>query len=61
LALMKATVHLRDLADAVGGVRRSAESSANAVELLVAVPDPTATVEMLAGRAAPAVAVPAIR
>jgi hypothetical protein len=62
VALMEATVHLLDLADTVGGVEPSPEALAATRELLVAVPDPTATVEVLAGRVEdPAAAVPAIR
>jgi len=59
--LMEATVHLLDLADAVGGVQPSEPALAATRDLLIAVPDPTAAVEVLAGRADPAVAVPAIR
>jgi len=58
---MEATVHLLDLADAVGGVQPSEPALAATRDLLIAVPDPTAAVEVLAGRADPAVAVPAIR
>ena len=58
---MEATVHLLDLADAVGGVEPSAAALVAARDLLIAVPDPTAAVEVLAGRAAPDTAVPAIR
>ncbi|MCT7659625.1 maleylpyruvate isomerase N-terminal domain-containing protein [Mycobacterium deserti] len=61
VALMEATVHLLDLADAVGGIEPSPEALAAVRDLLIAVPDPTAAVEVLAGRAAPAAAVPAIR
>jgi hypothetical protein len=61
IALMEATVHLLDLADAVGGVQPSAQALAATRDLLVAVPDPIAAVEVLAGRADPAAAVPAIR
>jgi hypothetical protein len=61
VALMEATVHLLDLADAVGGVEPSAAALVAARDLLIAVPDPTAAVEVLAGRAAPDAAVPAIR
>ena len=60
-AVMEATVHLLDLADAVGAVEPSPQALAATRDLLIAVPDPTAAVEVLAGRAAPAVAVPAIR
>lgn len=60
-ALMEATVHLLDLAAAVGGVEPSPEALAATRDLLISVPDPTAAVEVLAGRAAPKNAVPAIR
>ena len=60
-ALMEATVHLLDLADAVGGVEPSDEALTATRDLLIAVPDATAAVEVLAGRADPAAAVPAIR
>ncbi len=60
-AVMEATVHLLDLADAVGAGEPSPRSPRATRGLLIAVPDPTAAVEVLAGRAAPAVAVPAIR
>jgi hypothetical protein len=60
--LMEATVHLLDLADAaVGGVEPSAEALAATRDLLVAVPDPRAVVEVLAGRAQPLGVLPAIR
>jgi uncharacterized protein (TIGR03083 family) len=61
VALMEATVHLLDLADAVGGVQPSDPAIAATRDLLIAVPDPIAAVEALAGRAEPAAAVPAIR
>jgi uncharacterized protein (TIGR03083 family) len=61
VALMEATVHLLDLAAAVGGVEPSAQALTATRDLLIAVPDPTAAVEVLAGRAAPDHAVPAIR
>jgi uncharacterized protein (TIGR03083 family) len=61
VAVMEATVHLLDLADAVGGVEPSAEALAATRDLLVAVPDPMAVVEVLAGRIPPQAAVPAIR
>jgi len=61
VALMEATVHLLDLADAVGGVQPSRQALAATRDLLIAVPDPTAAIEVLAGRADPAAAVPAIR
>jgi hypothetical protein len=59
IALMVATVHMLDLADAVGGVEPSPEALAATRDPLIAVPDPTAAIEVLAGRADPAVAVPA--
>ncbi|MGV0742476.1 maleylpyruvate isomerase N-terminal domain-containing protein [Mycolicibacterium sp. XJ870] len=61
LALMEATVHLLDFADAVGGVAPSAPALAATRDLLIAVPDPTAAVEVLAGRREPSAAVPTIR
>ena len=61
VALMEATVHLLDLADAVGGVAPSHEALTATRDLLIAVPDPKASVEVLAGRAEPSIAVPAIR
>ncbi|MGV0816175.1 hypothetical protein ABQF34_29840 [Mycolicibacterium boenickei] len=61
VALLEATVHLLDLADAVGGVVPSAVALAATRDLLIAVPDPTATVEVLAGRTASQAAVPVIR
>ena len=61
IAVMEATVHLLDLADAVGGVEPSAEALTATRDLLIAVPDATTMVEVLAGRAAPANALPAIR
>jgi uncharacterized protein (TIGR03083 family) len=61
VALMEATVHLLDLADAVGGVQPSEKALAATRDLLIAIPDPAAAIEVLAGRADPATAVPAIR
>lgn len=61
VAVFEATVHLLDLADAVGGVQPSAEALIATRDLLIAVPDPTAAVEVLAGRRSPDAAVPAIR
>jgi len=61
VALMEVTVHLLDLADAVGGVQPSEKALTTTRDLLIAVPDPTAAIEVLTGRAAPAAAVPAIR
>ncbi|OBB44913.1 maleylpyruvate isomerase N-terminal domain-containing protein [Mycobacterium sp. 852002-51961_SCH5331710] len=60
-ALMEATVHLLDLADAVGGVEPSAEALNATRDLLICVPDATLAVEVLAGRADPARVFPAIR
>ncbi|MGE2689948.1 maleylpyruvate isomerase N-terminal domain-containing protein [Mycolicibacterium pulveris] len=60
-ALMEATVHLLDLAAAVGGVEPSPDALTATRDLLIAVPAATAAVEVLAGRAAPEAAVPAIR
>jgi uncharacterized protein (TIGR03083 family) len=61
VALMETTVHLLDLADAVGGVQPSEQALAATRDLLIAIPDPIAAIEVLAGRADPACAVPAIR
>jgi hypothetical protein len=61
VALMEATVHLLDLADAVGGVQPSQRALAATRDLLIAVPDPIAAIEVLAGRTEPAAALPAIR
>jgi uncharacterized protein (TIGR03083 family) len=60
-ALMEATVHMLDLAAAVGGIEPSAQALSASRDLLIAVPDATAAIEVLAGRADPAAAVPAIR
>jgi hypothetical protein len=51
VALMEATVHLLDLADAVGGVEPSERALAATRDLLIAIPDPIAAIEVLAGRA----------
>lgn len=61
VALMEATVHLLNLADAVGGVEPSPEALTATRDLLIAVPNPTAAIEVLAGQADPATAVPVIR
>jgi hypothetical protein len=61
VALMEATVHLLDLAHAVGGDRPSDSALAATRDLLIAIPDPIAAIEVLAGRADPATALPAIR
>jgi uncharacterized protein (TIGR03083 family) len=61
VALMEATVHMLDLADAVGGVQPSEQALAATRDLLIAVPDPAAAIEVLAGGSDPAAAVPAIR
>ena len=58
---LEATVHLLDLAHAVGGAQPSEQALAATRDLLIAVPDPIAAIEVLAGRADPASAVPAIR
>ncbi len=60
-ALMEATVHMLDVAAAVGGIEPSAQALGATRDLLIAVPDATAAIEVLAGRADPAAAVPAIR
>ena len=49
VALMEATVHLLDLADAVGGVQASKTALAATRDLLVAVPDPSAAIESSPG------------
>jgi uncharacterized protein (TIGR03083 family) len=61
VALMEATVHLLDLADAVGGVGPSPMALAATRDLLIAVADPTAAIEVLAGRASPDTFFPVIR
>lgn len=61
VALLEATVHLLDLADAVGGVTPSAAALAAARDLLIAVPDPATVVEALAGRTPAHAVVPTIR
>jgi Mycothiol maleylpyruvate isomerase N-terminal domain len=61
VALMEATVHLLDLDDAVGGVQPSQQALAATRDLLIAVPDPIAAIEVLAGRVDPSTALPAIR
>ncbi|HYZ69500.1 MAG TPA: maleylpyruvate isomerase N-terminal domain-containing protein, partial [Mycobacterium sp.] len=61
VALMEATVHMLDFADAVGGIHPSERALAATRDLLIAVPHPIAAIEVLAGRADPATAIPAIR
>ena len=61
VALMEATVPLLDLADAVGGAQPSEQALVATRDLLIAVPDPIAAIEVLAGRTDPATAAPAIR
>lgn len=61
VALLEATVHLLDLADAVGGVTPSDAALAATRDLLIAIPDPAAAVEVLAGRKPAQGVVPAIR
>jgi uncharacterized protein (TIGR03083 family) len=61
LALLEATVHMLDLADAVGGVEPSYAALTLTRDLLIDVPTPAAAVEMLAGRAAAHTVVPVIR
>jgi uncharacterized protein (TIGR03083 family) len=61
VALMEATVHLLDLAVAVGGVQPSEQALAATRDLLIAIPDPVVAIEVLAGRADPVAAIPAIR
>ena len=60
VALMEATVHVLDLADALGGVQPSEKALTATRDLLIAVPDPTPAIEVITGRADPAAAVPAI-
>lgn len=60
-AVMEATVHMLDLADAVGGIEPSAEALSATRDLLICVPDASLAVEVLAGRAIPAKVIPAIR
>ena len=55
---MEATVHLLDMAEAVGGVQPSEKALTATRDLLIAVPDPTAAIEVLTGRAAPPAASP---
>lgn len=61
VALMEATVHLLDLAAAVGGIEPSPRALSATCDLLIAVPDATAAIEVLSGRADPAAALPVIR
>ncbi|WP_231984609.1 hypothetical protein [Mycobacterium sp. 852014-52144_SCH5372336] len=60
-ALMEATVHLLDRADAVGGVEPSAEALCATRDLLICVSDALSAVEVLSGRAEAARVIPAIR
>src|SRR2546423_4504048 len=60
VALMEATVHLLDLADAVGGVQPSEQPLAAHRGLLIDIPDPIATIESLAGRTDPAAVLPVL-
>jgi hypothetical protein len=60
VALMEATVHMPDLADAVGGVHPSGQTLAATRDLLIAVPYPIAAIEVLAGRVDPSAAIAAI-
>ncbi len=61
VALLEATVHLLDLADAVGGVTPSDAALAASRDLLIAMPDPAAAVEGPRGTKARAGVIPAIR
>jgi uncharacterized protein (TIGR03083 family) len=61
VALMEATVHLLDLADAVDGVAPSSMALAATRDLLIAIPDPAAAIEVLAGRTLPNALIPVIR
>jgi len=47
--------------DAVGGIRPSEQALATTRDLLIAIPDPVAAIEALAGRADPATVLPTIR
>ena len=58
---MEATVHLLDLAGAVGGIEPSDQALAATPDSLIVIPEPIAAIEVLAGRADPATAMPAIR
>jgi hypothetical protein len=48
-------------AAAVGGIEPSPEALTATRDLLIAIPDPTAAVEVLAGRRAPDTVLPAVR
>lgn len=61
VALVEATVHLLDLVDAIGGIGPSTGAVEATRDVLIAVPDPTAAVEILAGRVTPRCALPVIR
>jgi len=61
VALMEATVHLLDLAAAVGGVAPSDGALAASRNLLIAVADPALAVEALAGRVPASAVLPVIR
>lgn len=61
VALMEATVHLLDLADAVGGIEPSADAVAVTRDLLIRVPDPATVVEVLAGRVDAISVLPVVR
>jgi hypothetical protein len=58
---MEATVHLLDLADAVGEAQPSERALAATRDLLVALPDPIGAIEVFEDLAGPASALPAIR
>ena len=61
VAMMEANEHLHDLPHAVGGARPTDSALAATRDKLLANPDPIAAIEVLAGRADPATALPAIR
>lgn len=61
VALVESTVHLLDLVDAVGGVGPSTGAVEATRDVLIAIPDPTAAVEILAGRVTPSCVLPVIR
>jgi len=60
VAVMEATTHLLDLADAVGGVEPSAAALAATRDLLIALPEPITAIETLTGRRAPGTTFPVL-
>jgi uncharacterized protein (TIGR03083 family) len=61
VALMEATVHLLDLADAVGGIEPSGDALAVTRDLLIRIPNPATAVDVLSGRIDPDSALPVVR